>query len=116
MKTALLVLALSGCANVHVNRAALIASTLALACDWGQTNQAATHAEMWPGNYETNPVLGGRPSPEAVDAYFVGAIAVNAALWLAMPARYRSAVPIAVTAMQAVQVRNNMPQTSLCGW
>jgi hypothetical protein len=109
------VMLVSGCANVHVNRATLIASSLALACDGLQTIRMADTG--WTTTYEMNPLLGETPDGGVVGAYFTTAIALNAALWLVMPERYRSVAPVAITAMQATLIRDNMRVgTGLCGF
>lgn len=97
----LITLTLSACTNVHVNRAALVASTAALACDWAQTRAAAERGWMR-GLYEENPVLGPRPDPGLVDVYFLTSMIVNATAWVVMPPRYR----LAFFAVAAVQVPN----------
>lgn len=110
----LVVLALVGCANVHVNRAALFASTLALACDAGQTLHAS--AGGWHDQVEQNPVMGSHPDETAVAGYFVGAIAVNTLAWLVTPERYRTVLPAAVVAVQANTIAGNVNnRTGMCG-
>jgi hypothetical protein len=89
---------LAGCSLRTVNRATLAASTAALACDWSQTRAHA--AAGWPDTHETNPIMGERPHPLSVDAYFATSVALNVAVWLAMPERWRSAAPTALLAVQ----------------
>ena len=106
MKAIVLALVLSvGCANVHVNRATLIASTLALACDWAQTRAASSSG--WVGFLESNPIMGDRPSTGMVDMYFAGALIANASAWALMPQRFRSAIPVGVVAIQQDAIRSN---------
>jgi hypothetical protein len=103
-----------GCANIHVNRAILVASTLALACDAGQTMRAARGG--WNGQTEGNPVMGERPDQALVAGYFVGAIAVNAIAWLATPERYKSIAPLAVIAVQEQAIDGNIKTgLGICG-
>lgn len=99
MRLFLVAALLSGCTNVHVNRAALVASTAALACDWNKTYRAANNG--WRnGIRERNPMLGTTPSTTAVSAYFASTIVINAAIWIAIPPKWRSALPLAVMASQ----------------
>lgn len=98
---------LQGRACVHVNRAALIASTAALACDWRQTRGYAEQG--WrDGARETNPMLGRTPSTSAVDLYFAGAAAVNIVLWSVLPQRWSITAPTTVLAVQANAVYRNI--------
>lgn len=102
------------CGNVRVNRATLIASTAALVCDWGQTRGAASGG--WRTGIEVNPIMGPTPTVRSVDTYFMGAIMINAGLWLLTPERWRSAVPIAVTGVQVHTIAGNVSRgtTGLC--
>jgi hypothetical protein len=62
-------------------------------------------------------VLGERPRTGAVDVYFTTIAITNVALWLAMPARWRSVAPIGVLAVQASTISGNMATTrGLCGF
>jgi hypothetical protein len=89
----------------RVDRATLVASTLSLPCDWGQTRGAA--GAGWERSHERNPIMGGRPSTLTVDAYFAGAVAVNALAWAVLPARWRSLIPGVVIGSQAYAVALN---------
>ncbi len=103
---------LGGC--VHANSAALAVSTAALVCDGMQTLRMA--GEGWTRTSEANPVMGPAPGVSEVGAYFVGAVVINAAVWVAMPKRWRTVVPMAVTAVQIDVIRNNIGQgTGMCG-
>jgi hypothetical protein len=110
-----LALAMNGQACKHVNRATLVASTAAVACDWGHTRSYA--AAGWPGVHESNPIMGREPTTGTVDLYFAYAIAANALVWLAMPEKYRSVVPIAVLGVQANTVARDVRVDTLttCG-
>jgi hypothetical protein len=109
-----MLLSLLGCANMRVNRAALVASTLALACDAGQTMRAARGG--WDGQAEGNPIMGPAPDQAMVAGYFVGAIAVNTLAWLVTPDKYRAVLPAAVVGVQArVIVGNASNNTGWCG-
>lgn len=106
-KVALVLLfTITGCANIRVNRAALIASTIALACDAGQTMRAARGG--WSNQAEANPVMGDRPDQGLVAGYFAGTVIVNTMTWLVTPERYRAILPAAVVAVQADAIANNV--------
>jgi hypothetical protein len=76
----------------------LIVSTGMLACDWNKTRRAA--ARGWSGEWEGNPVLGKHPGATTVDVYFAATAVVNAAIWYALPRKWRSAIPALLTASQ----------------
>lgn len=94
----------AGCSNVHVNRATLIASTAALAADWAYTRSAASANWHCGINLEESGAarmfIGASPNAASVDAYFGIAAIANAVIWMAMPKKLRSAVPLGVVAMQ----------------
>lgn len=114
MRAALLALLTTGCANAYVNSGALAASTLAVACDWGQTRWAASRG--WTGGrWEGNPIMGPRPSASTVDMYFAFTALMNAAIWLVAPERARVVMPSAVVIAEGEQIRENMTRTPLCG-
>lgn len=96
-----------------IDVATLAMSTAALACDWGQTHSAA--AEGWRDRHEGNPVMGLTPTTARVNAYFAGVAAINIGLWLVMPKRYKSIVPVALAAAEVMQVRSNLNSIGLCG-
>jgi hypothetical protein len=98
-----------------VNTATLITSTASIACDWGQTRSAAS--EAWSrGRWEANPIMGSKPSTATVDVYFLSALAVNAAFWIALPRQVRSVAPVAITAAQVDTIAGNIGTThTLCG-
>lgn len=112
---ALISLTLSACTNVHVNRAALVASTAALACDWGHTRHYAEGG--WATTHDVNPVLGRTPSVRAVDGYFLGIALTNVLIWSLVPERWRLVVPAGVLAVQAnaaaINLRNDTE--TMCG-
>jgi hypothetical protein len=107
-----------------IDVSALALSTAGLACDWGQTHSAA--AAGWHKNVdgmsyyevETNPLISGRPSVGTVNLYFAVVTAANAVLWAVAPRKYRSIVPVAVLAMQTIQIARNTarPHNTLCGF
>lgn len=99
---------------------ALVASTAALACDWAQTRGVSQGSWMSRGTYtsgikEYNPLLGAAPSPRALDVYFASAAVINAALWVALPKRYRAIIPGIVIAAESRTIYNNIPYTGMCG-
>jgi len=47
---------------------------LFIVADWGQTRYIAMHEDAF---HETNPILGGHPHRDKVDAFFLGSIVVN---------------------------------------
>jgi len=102
-------------ACTHVNRATLIASTAALACDWAQTRSFAERGwalrSAYGGDYlpklETNPIMGTAPSPMTVDLYFAGIAIANVALYLVVPESYRWLAPAVLTVSGARAIQNN---------
>lgn len=121
MRAVLVVLLLSGCGASGLgiaNGTALGISTAALACDWAQTRsfaeigwQSRIDALRVQPYHEANPIMGETPSPGAVDAYFLGALALNAAAWFLVPRRWRMAIPIAVTLVQAGAISNTLDRS-----
>lgn len=78
----------------------------AIISDWGQTRYIADHPNIyWE---ETNPFLGRHPSMGKVNAWFVGSLAVNNGIMVALPKKYRPWYAGVVTAYEArLVVRNN---------
>lgn len=111
------VLAVSGCsahARKHTNRMALGFAAAALACDWGSTRSAASNG--WDGVRESNPIMGSRPEPATVDAYFVGIAALSGLAWHVLPERYRIVVPLVVGAVAVkANVNNIRNEVRVCG-
>ena len=104
----------AACANVHVNRAALAASTAVLACDWAQTHAAAERGwQRWTPDgrrmvqQEDNPLLGAHPSTGMVGAYFLSVIALNAAAWTLLPRRWSTVASAGVVAVQTASIAIN---------
>lgn len=95
-----------------VDRGTLVTSTLLLAADGAQTMSAALTRH---DKYEENPLMTDRPPPLLVGGYFAFCISVNALVWLAVPPRYRSMLPLGVAVAQAVQVRQNLATTCVFG-
>jgi hypothetical protein len=113
MRAIVIALVLSGCANVHVNRAALVASTAALALDWHYTRGAAASGWRCGGaSLEevgmARAVIGQTPSARDVDVYFAASAVLNLAIWSVVPVRYKSAIPIGVIGIQAKAIVRNM--------
>src|SRR5262245_1850875 len=111
-----LVLTTSGCSGARaltiVNHGGLVAQSTALVCDWGQTRRAAALAatgENWRSDtpYESNPIMGGRPTTSTIDLYFFAALGLSAAAWRVLPRRWRFLVPVAVLALEADPIASN---------
>lgn len=121
--SALGALALGGCAGAGAdgwtiaNGVGLGAQTAALACDWQQTRSYAV--DGWRGYAETNPVMGRKPAPGVVDAYFLSIWTASALGWHVLPRRYRFIAPLIVVGIQADTIRHNLTvpsgQASFCG-
>ena len=110
-----MVMVLIGSACSHVNRATLVASTAALACDWAQTRELA--GDGWRTHRETNPMLGERPTTNVIDTYFLAAAIVNATVWAVMPERFRSVIAGGVAARQGLAIGRNLSEdASACGF
>ena len=83
-----------------------IAMNAAIVMDWGQTRYVANHHQQ----YEeiVNPFLGKHPSIGRVNAWFVGSLAVNNGIMVALPEKYRPYYAGVVTAYEArLVIRNN---------
>jgi len=83
-----------------------VAMNTAIVMDWGQTRYGAAH----PQQYEevSNPFLGKHPSIGRVNAWFIGSIAVNNWIMVALPKKYRPYYAGAVTAYEVhLVIRNN---------
>jgi hypothetical protein len=75
-----------------------------IVADWGQTRYIAKNPTQY---REHNPVLGSHPSVGKVDAYFVGALAVNNGIMIALPKKYRPYYAGVVTAVETHFVVSN---------
>src|ERR1051326_4354133 len=102
-----------GCASVRARRVELGAAVAALACDWGQTNRAASRD--WNNYWEGNMLLGTHPSPGAVALYMSAVLTATVALGLTLPPRVASALLLAVGASEAYIVTSNLDWTGACG-
>ena len=73
--------------------------------DWLQTRYIANHPEVY---YETNPVLGRRPTQEKVDVYFLSTALLHT--WIAdkLPQRYRKWFQYSTLAVEAGYVGHNL--------
>jgi len=79
---------------------------LSIVADWGQTRYGAAHPQQF--EEISNPVLGAHPSVGKVDAWFIGSLAVNNGIMVALPKKYRPWYAGAVTAYEAhFVVKNN---------
>lgn len=108
MRGLLLALLATGC--TPLNRATLVASTVAIACDWGQTRSAASVGWMWMNHQKTeeNVMLGPAPSPAAVDMYFITALLANAMVYAALPKRFGWVSTAAVIGVQSSSIESNL--------
>ena len=113
MLKVLFVLACTSC--VHADRAMLAVSTATIACDWGQTRQAAKSG--WGVYYEKNPYLGEEPGVLRVDSYFVTMLAANALIWVVVPEKWRTVYGITITGIQGRALYRSMEygERSACG-
>lgn len=78
----------------------------AIVMDWGQTRHIASR----PQQYEEveNPFLGRHPSMGKVNAWFIGSLAVNNGIMVALPKKYRPWYAGVVTAYETrLVIRNN---------
>ena len=78
----------------------------AIVMDWGQTRYVANH----PQQYEeiVNPFLGKHPSVARVNNWFIGSLAVNNGIMVALPKKYRPYYAGVVTAYEVrLVIRNN---------
>ena len=98
----------------YVDRSALALSTAALLVDAAQTRSAA--AAGWQGFAEDNAIMGATPSTRTVELYFGTAILINAALWVALPSRWRSVIPGLVIGAQAPTITGNLQTTCVAGF
>lgn len=87
------------------NALTLATSTTTLAVDYHQTYGMARLG--WRDHHEGNPIMGTTPSTGEVSVYFASAALINAALWVALPPRWRSVVPIAVIGVQLQTISAN---------
>jgi hypothetical protein len=118
--------AVATCSCAHVDRAAIVASTATMACDWAQTRSAASQGWTWIERgermraAEQNPLLGPSPGVASVDAYFAAATAINLAVYALLPRRYRGVIPLVVTAAETRAIVGNYAEdrrslTGMCG-
>ena len=111
-----LVVILGGCGASGLtiaNGTALGVSSASLLCDWAQTRRASDAG--WTMQHEQNPIMGRDPSSRTVDAYFLGAAALNVLAWRLMPRRWRVVIPSIVFVVQADSIRSNIAE-SRPGW
>jgi hypothetical protein len=76
-----------------------------LVADWGQTRYIASHPQQY--REAVNPILGEHPSIHRVDAWFLGSLAVNNGIMLALPKKYRPYYAGTVTAVETYFVVSN---------
>lgn len=92
------------------------ASTVLTACDTGQTLSIARAG--WPGTaHEGNWMLGEKPSTGALVGYNAGVMVANAAVYVAVPPKWKFAPPLVLGLVEAIVVIGNamfVPRP-LCG-
>ncbi len=117
----LLLVMLVGCVHnqsdlaKYVDRTLLATSTTVIACDWGYTHRAAEGG--WKGVREANPMLGPTPTVGAVNTYFIGVIALNAAVWALTPEKFRAILPMGITARGVYSLTGNSDSVGgTCGY
>lgn len=82
------------------------AMNAAIVMDWGQTRCGANNPQEY--REASNPFLGEHPSIGKVNAWFIGSLAVNNGIMVALPKRYRPWYAGAVTAYEVrLVIRNN---------
>lgn len=74
-----------------------------LIVDWGQTLNITSDKAY----YETNPVLGPRPSRSAVNRYFATAILTHVALAYVLPKKLRVGYQLLTIGLQFSMIHNN---------
>lgn len=89
-----------------MNRVLLATSTVSLVCDMGQTIPVAmqTPADQ---PFEGNWLMGTHPSVRTLIGYNAGVVAVNGAIYAALPERRRWLVPLLLTLVEAAVIINN---------
>jgi len=91
------------------------AAVVSLGLDWCQTRHAAeTHHGAWEYGMPTSVIIGGHPSPHAVDGYFAVSTVVIIGLAHILPARWRPLVYAGVIAVEADVIHSNLGSTR-CG-
>ena len=78
---------------------------MAIVVDWGQTRYIVHNPQRYHEAF--NPILGEHPSTRKVDAWFLGALAVNNGVMVALPKKYRPYYAGAVTAVETYFVVSN---------
>lgn len=117
LKLMVFVVLVSGCAGsfekmnhsktIHyTNQAGLVTALALTACDWGSSAWAAGT-----GDYEeSNPVMGGHPSNNAIATYMMSTMAITAATWYFLPENWK---PVAWAPVAGVETHALYHQTSV---
>ena len=121
MKTFILVLLLAttGCHSRALRYTNYVGTALmagSIACDWGQTNYAATYGWDDLEMKEANPILGESPTPNQVNAYMAAATIVLVVGTHFLPDWLQPAVYSTVIVKQSMSiVGNHAVGLPLCG-
>lgn len=110
MRSLILACALSACTWQNADRATLASSYAAMTCDYLQTRLASSEGWVNPDGKliaEQNAFMGSAPNTMTVDAYFITLGVINAAVWLALPEKWRSVWGGAITLEHARVIRGN---------
>lgn len=99
-RVGLLSLLLAGCSTPQLHTA----SNVLLVADWAQTRYIATHPQQY---REMNPTLDDHPSIGAVNTHFIGALALNNAVYYLLPENKRRTWALVMTGVEGVCVANN---------
>lgn len=92
-----------------LNRSLLATSTIALACDMGQTIPLAASVPA-DQPFERNWIMGTHPSVGELVGYNGAIAGLNGALYIALPERRRWLVPLLLTAFEIGVVAVNVSQ------
>lgn len=95
-----LLLALTGCSTAQLHTT----SNVLLVADWAQTRYISTHPQQY---QEMNPTLDDHPSIGAVNVHFIGALALNNAVYYLLPENKRRNWSLMMVGIEGVCVGNN---------
>ena len=120
----ILVFLTSGCSSIRnikwcedwdkVDYALLGVSTIAQGIDWRQTRQAMGRTDVI--YFETNPILGSRPSKDSVDLYFAISFATKVGVAYLLPSDLRKVWLGGWTVMNGYNVDKNRSHGLSISW